>query len=193
VLNLSGNSIYREVECFDDGSIRCVSLSFKDTCEDETQLLGVRFNEYDYGTCAPYKVVEKDHWLFKNIGINRSNFIFGEKSLNQNTAVEVRRIDPGRPNHGEGLTGAGASGWETDKLSKTAPKDFKIVAKGINKYGGADMVVREPRGTSGGVFSSSSIVFAGSLLVDPIVSKIAINAINKGLGRQTGNEIDYVE
>jgi len=44
VLSLSSNSFNREIDFFDDGSLRCVSLRFNDTAEDESQLIGVRFN-----------------------------------------------------------------------------------------------------------------------------------------------------
>ncbi len=41
-------------------------------------------------------------------------------SLNQNTTKDYVRYDPGRPGLEDGLEGVGASGWEVDRLSKTA-------------------------------------------------------------------------
>ncbi len=78
-----------------------------------------------------------------------------------------------------GLKGIGGSGWETDKLSKTAAKDFFQLAKGLNKKGGADLVLREPAETRGGVFSVSSITFGGSLLIDNVCSGMVKNVLNK--------------
>jgi hypothetical protein len=75
----------------------------------------------------------------------------------------------------------GASGWETDKLSRQAPKDFVAVAKGLNKHGGADMVVRDPDGTRGGLFSASSVTFSGSLLIDAVCSKILKNVLGRAM------------
>lgn len=166
ILNISGNSIYREIEFFSDGSTRCVSLSFKDSCEDETQILGVRFSSSDYATCAPYKILKPNHWVFQRVPIPKSK-VFGGLSLNQNTQNT--------------LDGVGASGWETDKLCKSSPRDIKLVAKGLNSKGGADMVVRESNGKRGGMFSASSIVFGSCLLIDNTSSIIVKNVLSRAL------------
>ncbi len=171
ILNISGNSIYREIEFFADGSTRCVSLSFKDSCQDEAQILGVRFSSSDYATCAPYKILKPNHWVFQGMSISKSK-IFGGLSLNQNTQNT--------------LDGAGASGWETDKICKSSPRDIKLVAKGLNPKGGADMVVREPNGKRGGMFSASSIVFGGCLLIDNVSSMIVKNVLSRAL-KAAGN------
>jgi hypothetical protein len=183
ILNISGNSIYREVEFFEDGSLRCTSLRFSESCADETQLLGVRFSEADYSTCAPYKIIDPEHWAFKNIPISKSR-LFGGLSLIQNTAKHTSRLDPGRPGAEGGLDGCGASGWETDVLSRTAPKDMVTIAKGCNPYGGADMVVREANGERGGLFSASSLVFSGCLLIDNVASMLLKNVLDRVLGQK---------
>lgn len=178
IINLSGNSIYREVEFSNDGSLRCVSLSFADSVEDETQLLGVRFDDYDYGTCAPFKILRPEHWVFSNLPINPEYPYFGSLSLNQNTCHRNIRYDPGRPGMSYGLKGHGASGWETDKLSATAPDDIVMVAKGMNgRNMGANMVVRNPGGNRGGMFSASSLLFGASLAIDTVASGIVKNVI----------------
>ena len=183
VINLSGNTLYRAVDFYEDGSLRCVSLHFSEKIADETQLLGVRFSDEDYGTCAPFKIVDPTHWAFHNAPVNTHSLFFGGLSLNQNTCVRMSRYDSGRPGVKNGLKGMGASGWETDKLSKTAPNDMYIIAKGMNKGGGADMVVREPNGTRGGMFSASSLVFGGSLLIDDVSSTVSKKIIQKALKR----------
>jgi len=181
IVNLSGNSIYREVDFLEDGSIRCLSTKFHKSVEDETQLIGVRFTESDYGTWAPYQIQRPDHWLFKGCNGITKNKNFGEDTLNRWTDPKTVRYNPGRPGVKSGLQGIGASGWETDKLSTTASPDFIRVAKGQNRWGGADMVVREPAGHRGGVFSASSITFGGSLLVDDVCSQIVKNVLEKAL------------
>lgn len=181
VLNLSGNSIYREIEYFDDGSLRCVSLKFGETAEDETQVIGVRFDMGGYGTCAPYKVLEAGHWAFKGTNL-KMNDSFGFDCLNN----QMDKLHPdfikdpaSRPGMAR-LKGRGGSGWETDKLSSTAPADIKLIAKGTNKFmGGADMVVREQDGQHGMLFSASSITFGGTLLVDQNCSRIINNVLEK--------------
>ncbi len=182
VLNLSGNTLFREIEVHGDGSTQCVSLSFKDSCEDETQLIGVRFTAAGYGTCAPYKVLEPASWVFEGIdGVTRGTLI-GQRCLNQATAPDSEIYNPGRPSGH--LLGQGASGWETDKLSATAPSDFQLIAKGTNGVrGGADMVLREPAGTRGGCFSASSIVFTAALLVDEAASRLTRNVIARSVRR----------
>jgi hypothetical protein len=181
--------MYREIEFLEDGSTRCVSLSFANSCADETKLLGVRFSEDDLGTCAPYKILEPENWVFSGITESGNNTLFGQKSLNRNTAKKNSRYDPGRPGDVEGLRGIGGSGWETDKLSKTAPKDIKVVAKGLNPNGGADMVIREPQGLRGGVFSASSITFGGCLLVDDNASQIVKNVIARALDNKVAEKL----
>jgi len=183
ILNLSGNSMYREINFFEDGSTRCSSLDFSQTCEDESKLLGVRFTSEDYGTCAPYKIVDPEHWVFAGTAARNGDEVFGERSLNQQTdnGGSLTLLNTGRPQQGEQLLGFGASGWETDKLTQTAPGDFKLVAKGMNPNGGAEMVVRDPDKTRGGVFSGSSIVFGGSLPVDAVCSAIVKNVLNRAL------------
>ena len=179
IYNISGNTLYREIDFYEDGSHRCTSLKFKDSVEDETQLIGVRFSLADYGTCAPYKITKPSHWVFDDIPIHKRSETFGHLSLNQNTHKHSNRYDPGRPGVEFGLRGSGASGWETDKLSKNAPADFTVVARGQNPWGGAEMVVREPEGNRGAVFSVSSITFGGALLIDEVCSQIVHNALSK--------------
>lgn len=176
ILNISGNTMYREVEFFKDGSLRCTSTSFCKSCADETQLVGVRFTMDDYATCSPFKIIDESHWAFSSLPVKKG-MLFGTLSLNQNTHRKFSRYDSGRPGTEFGLTGMGASGWECDKISNTAPKDIKLIAKGINKHGGAHMIIREPEGTRGGMFSASSLVFSGCLLVDCISSTVVKNII----------------
>ena len=179
ILNFSGNSIYREVSFDSSYNIKCESLSFNDSVEDETKLIGVRFSPIDYGTCSSYKALKPKHWVFKGTDIKK-NQIFGERSLNRNINKKNNYYDPGRPGN-LGLRGEGASGWETDKLTKNSPKDIIKIAKGNNKNGGADMIVRDKNKNRGLLFSASSITFGGSLLIDKVNSCIALNVIKKSL------------
>ncbi len=180
IVNAGANSIYREIEVFDDGSTRCVSLSFNRSCADESQILGVRFTPDDYGTSSAYKVIEPDHWIFTGTELKKGE-AFGEDSLNRNLLTDKKLYRPDQPGIAGGLRGRGGSGWETDKLTRTAPEDMKLVAKGMNPHGGAEMVLREPHVTRGGMFSASSITFSGSLLIDPIVSKLTRTFLEKSL------------
>ena len=182
ILNLSGNSIYREIEFYDDGSLRCVSLRFNDTVEDESQLIGVRFDMKGYGSCAPFQVKNPNHWAFRGTNL-KLNDLFSRKSLNHNVKKlsSTFDMDPASSPGMADLIGNGGSGWETDKLTSTAPKDFILLAKGENQNnGGADMIIRETPGKAI-VFSASSITFGGSLLIDNNSSVIVKNILNKCL------------
>ncbi len=187
VLNLSGNSIFREIEFYEDGSSRCVSLFFEKGCADETEVLGVRFDMSDYGSCAPFKAVQPDHPLFEGCPLDADG-VFGRDSLNRDTPVDREVYNPGRPGSGQkgspyALHGRGASGWETDKRPPHRENEFELLAKGLNSGGGADMVCRLPGGTRGLLFSASSLTFGAALLIDPVISRLAHNAIRHGLAR----------
>jgi N,N-dimethylformamidase len=179
IFNISGNTMYRSVDFTGDGSIYCTSLKFHEKVDDETQLIGVRFTEGDYGTCAPYKAEALDHWAFQFAPLPPKDPRFGFQSLNQNTRFSSVRYNPGRPGVELGLQGHGASGWETDKKSATTPKEFTVIAKGQNRFGGADMMIREPEGHRGGVFTASSITYGGALLIDDTCSQILKNVLRK--------------
>jgi hypothetical protein len=179
LLNISGNSLYCEVEILRE-AMRFVGGLFVDSCADETQLLGVRFTRNDIGTLAPYRVVKPNHWSFAGIRLP-SDHCFGRRSLNQETPRTAQGLDPSRPGESPVVYGQGASGWETDKISETAPKDITVIAKGMNRFGGADMVVREPSGARGGLFSVSSITFSGALLVDGVASQLVMNVMERAL------------
>lgn len=187
ILNLSGNSIYREVEFYEDGSLHCVSLRFSETAEDETKLIGVRFDMRGYGTCAPYKVVNPDHWVFNETNLKKGD-VFATKSLNRSMSGKDKDDFNKNPASNPGLaplTGDGGSGWETDKITQSAPKDITVLAKGTNKLrGGSDMIIREAE--SGNLmFSASSITFGGSLLIDSSCSILVNNVLKRALGKQS--------
>lgn len=174
IVNLSGNSIYRQIEFYDDGSQRCISLEFSKSCQDETGLIGVRFDMNGYSTCAPYQVLAPDHWVFNSTGLQKGSLI-AARCLNN-------RKPAGKYAHVPLKYTQGGSGWETDKISKTAPKDIILLAKGLNPDGGgAEMIIREPHADRGGLFSASSITFGGSLLADDICSKMVMNVLGRAL------------
>src|SRR3978361_693652 len=89
--------------------------------ESEANLLGVVFDPRGIMTGAPYRVLDGSHWVFAGTGL-RTGDVFGAKSLHMRC--------PG-----------GASGHETDKISKCSPKNVHLLAKGLNPdEGGAEMV-----------------------------------------------------
>lgn len=129
--------------------------------ESEASLLGVVYDDRAIMTAAPYRVIDAAHWVFEGTGLAEGSE-FGHRSLHE-------RI-PG-----------GASGHETDKISKSSPANTHLLAKGMNPdNGGADMVLHEPTG-GGAVFSAGSITWPSSLLVDASVSRITANVVRRFL------------
>jgi hypothetical protein len=184
VLNLSGNSIYREIEFLGGGDTRWKGV-FHETCADETDVLGVRLSVSSYGTAAPYRVLRPGHWAFEGLDVRRGSLL-GAQSLNRWAPPAHPGYDPGRPGTAGGLRGGGASGWEADALVPGAPEGCEVLARGANPGGGASMVMRGPSGTRGGMFTASSILFGGCLLVDDVASGVVRNVIGRALGGDHG-------
>jgi N,N-dimethylformamidase len=129
--------------------------------EEESRLLGVVTTLTGMGTGAPYRVLHADHWAFSGTGL-ANNDLFGLSSLNMRC--------PG-----------GASGHETDKVSKHSPADITVLAKGTNPDdGGAEMVCFDTS-SGGAVFSVGSISYASATVVDAQVSRITANVLNRFL------------
>ncbi|MEW5979491.1 MAG: N,N-dimethylformamidase beta subunit family domain-containing protein [Acidobacteriota bacterium] len=183
LMYLGGNGINCEVEFVDDSALRCKtqllnvggSLGMHDpddpsvfyesrfhrTAECEANLLGVVCTASGIMTAAPYRVVSSTHWVFRGTGL-REGDLFGQEGLQERCS-------------------GGASGHETDKMSRFSPPGTQLLAKGTNpEEGGAEMVVfGTPSG--GGVFSVGSITYPACLLVDPHVSRITANVIDRFL------------
>ena len=180
IVCLGGNTMFREIELDDEG-ITCTGFDFWQSGIDETELIGARFSDEDFATAAPYQVKRPDHWVFESMDVERKQE-FGAKCLNRSVDIgPIDEYDAGKPTPDGLLLGEGASGWETDKRSRRHRRVFTMVAKGTNRGGGADMLVREPLGSQGGVFNASSICYSGSLLVDPVVSGITRNVFRRAM------------
>ena len=76
----------------------------------------------------------------------------------------------------------GASGHETDKISPAnSPNNVELLARGMNPdNGGAQMVTFDTPG-GGKVFSTGSICYVSSLLVDDAVSRVTGAVLNRFL------------
>jgi hypothetical protein len=121
----------------------------------ETKILGIRFTNAGYSSFKPYKVISPHHWIFADTEVKKGDLIGAQ-----------------------GLNTGGASGWELDKINPYAtPPGLVHLAKGTNRWrNGADMIYFEQAG-GGGIFSVGSITFGGSLVIDPVLSKMMQNVI----------------
>ncbi|MCS7045389.1 MAG: carboxypeptidase regulatory-like domain-containing protein [Gemmataceae bacterium] len=176
LMYLGGNGLNCEVEIFDDHTVVCHNTAitslwpegmggaesrFARRYESEANLLGVVFDPRGIMTAAPYRVEDARHWVFAGTGL-RNGDQFGRKSLHMRV--------PG-----------GASGHETDKISKSSPKNVHRLAKGLNPdNGGADLVIFDTP-SRGMVFSVGSICWPSCLPVDDGVSRITANVLRRFL------------
>jgi N,N-dimethylformamidase len=125
--------------------------------ESEAHLLGVVYDERGVMTAAPYRVIDGRHWALAGTGL-REGDPFGYDSLHE-------RI-PG-----------GASGHETDKISPSSPAGIERLAKGTNPDDGGADLIHYTTSSGGAVFSTGSICWPSSLLVDDAVSRITANVL----------------
>ncbi len=185
LMYLGGNGLNCEVDFLDDATLRFKTqlvseggaLGMRDlkdpgiyyesrfhrTYESEANLLGVVCTETGIMTAAPYRVRHAAHWAFEGTGLSDGD-TFGERSLHERV-------------HG------GASGHETDKMSpRFSPPGTVLLAKGTNPDdGGAEMVYYKVERSGGEVFSVGSITYPSCLLVDPHVSRVTKNVIERFL------------
>jgi len=165
---LGGNGIAAEVDVIDSSRVRYLSEDRTDsadvesrfhmTVEPSSKLIGTVTATNGLMTAAPYEVLDGSHWVFENTDLETSD-TFGEESLQERCS-------------------GGASGCETDVLSPHAPEDLHHLAKGLNpEDAGADMVYYETP-SDGAVFSTGSITYPASLLIDDNISQITTNILD---------------
>lgn len=175
---LGGNGINCEVEFLDDermvvlnntAAVHEESLHidvsdayesrFHRTIESEGNLLGVAFSESGIMTAAPYETLNPDHWIFEGTDLKAGD-LFGEETLQERVS-------------------GGASGHETDKLSRFAPVGTEVVAKGTNPNNGGGEITYFETASGGEVFSVGSITYTAGLLVDDTLTTITQNVLNR--------------
>lgn len=71
----------------------------------------------------------------------------------------------------------GASGHETDKVSRSSPPNVQMLAKGVNPDNGGAEIVLFDTPSNGAVFSVGSIAWNSSILVDDAVARITANVL----------------
>jgi len=168
LVNLSGCGFYAEVEFPDEDTMLCRREGYWELRTDPTaELLGVEYTHGGFNSGAPYEVLDASHWSFSETGLNNGDS-FGEK-------CQMERCS------------GGASALELDKITENSPSNLIHLARGLNgadenngEGAGGDMVFFETTG-GGQVFSSGSLGWPLSLLVDNNVSKITKNVLSRFL------------
>jgi len=138
----------------------------------ERYVLGVATEACDVGGTA-YTVLQASHPIFTGIGVANGS-TFGASGYNT----------------GGGSFNGRASAWETDTSNGFGASHMGCSASDGNIYGsvpsgltvlaagsGSEMTLYQPAG-GGSMFSVGSITFGGSLVVDPIISRIITNVLN---------------
>jgi hypothetical protein len=180
LLYLGGNGLNAEVEFLDDSRMRVNNNTdgvvnegahveadggyesrFHSRVESEGALLGVTYSQSGIMTAAPYRVRQSSHWVFDGTGLSDGD-LFGTASLQERVS-------------------GGASGHETDKLSRYAPEGTEVVAKGTNPDDGGAEMAHYGTDSGGAVFSAGSITYTASLLVDDDVSTVTRNVLDRFL------------
>lgn len=145
----------------------------------EANILGVAYTGAGANTSVPYIVVDPDHWVFENTGVEKGELM--GKSLNRGWA----------------------SGHETDKPvydPQHTPENAVLLAEGLNKQrksklgdpdadidGGAHMMYYEHEG-GGAVFSAGSINYGGSLMVDSTMEQLTYNVLRRLLNEEEASK-----
>jgi hypothetical protein len=182
LMYLGGNGLNCEVELTPDLHMRCLTHLFSRsgemggdidqpdrilesrmhrTVESEANLLGVVCSESGIMTGAPYRTLNPSHWIFDGTELGEGD-LFGMNSQHE-------RI-PG-----------GASGHETDKRSGSSPANTVLLAKGTNPDNGGAEMTYYCTDSGGEVFSTGSISYIASLLVDEPVSRLTKNVLSRFL------------
>lgn len=162
LMYLGGCGLLAEVEFDDPFTMRPRIEGHADLRQEpEAKLLGVAYSHAGYQSAAPYRVIEGGHWAFAGTGLQTGD-LFGQQSLHERC--------PG-----------GASGHELDKISPDSPSDLCHLAKGTNPNDdGADLVLFQTA-SGGAVFAAGSLCWTLSIAVDPGVSRITRNVLDRFL------------
>lgn len=173
ILNLSGNSLYQQVEYNGDKTIKAVRKGFKSTKGVES-MADYFWTDLRIKSFSPYRL--------NNGSLNE---MLGRETLFD---FQCLKLNQGYNAHFPVQTEAtiflktGASGWEVDKIDERLKSKAVLLAKGRNDNGlGADIFyIPESEGGRGLFFSTSSIAFIASLLVDDDLSNLVKSVLKNG-------------
>ena len=143
-----------------------------------TKYLGTGYGLlFSNGNFGAYSVIDPTHWVFEGTGVQAGTF-FGTTSLNGNAIL----------------------GHEIDVVDELfSPSNIQVLARGKNLRPSYQLNIRNcnmrqfPSATEGGdmvyfdhpgggaVFGAPTVAFGGSAMVDPVVSRILENVLERFL------------
>lgn len=163
IIYLGGNGIYERVQYTADGNAVVFRRAdgsrdvYANSGQSEAQILGVSHYQPTYMSFSPYQVRDTANNPFtEGTGLSEGD-VFGSVS-----------------------DAIAASGWEVDRRQIAVPGSV-LIAEGLNKTGGAEMLYVPPLATKGWVFSAGSLSFTGSVPTDTAVQKLLQNVFTQAV------------
>ncbi|MGP3775931.1 N,N-dimethylformamidase beta subunit family domain-containing protein [Streptomyces sp. SDT5-1] len=163
IIYLGGNGIYERMRYTADGNAIVFRRAdgsrdvYADAGQSEEQILGVSHYGPTYMSFSPYQVRDTANNPFTpGTGLSVGD-VFGSSSYD-----------------------IAASGWEVDRRQADVPGSV-LIAEGMNKTGGAEMLYVPPTGTKGWVFTAGSLSFTGSVPTDSAVQKLLQNVFTQAV------------
>ena len=182
IINLSGNTFHGLVKYTKKFQLQFIGMPLFSLIPRKDNFMNIKDyskGSEDYSKCSHYRVIQKKHQFFENVRFQHGDQL-GTKCLNKETQKNSEFYLPERSGLSIGLTGEGASGWETDNLANKQDKRFSLLAKGA-LTSGADMFFKKGTKEYGHIFSAGSITYIGSLLIDKEISTLTKNVIHQAL------------
>ncbi len=155
----------------DDATVRCLSHDDSNdpssghesrmhrTAESEANLLGVVFTYTGVMTSAPYPCSDEKHWAMAGTGL-RNGDLFGRRRCTNGSPAEPPVMRPTRS-------------------APTLQRMFNVSQKGPTRRRRGGSGFRETG--RGAVFSVGSITWVSALFIDPHVSRITRNVLERFL------------
>lgn len=163
IIYLGGNGIYERMRYTSDGHAIVFRRTdgsrdvYADSGQSEAQILGVSHYQPTYMSFSPYQVRDTGNNPFTpGTGLSVGD-IFGTPSYN-----------------------IAASGWEVDRRQVDVPGSV-LIAEGLNKTGGAEMLYVPPVATKGWVFSAGSLTLTASVPTDTSLQKLLQNVFTQAV------------
>ena len=168
IISLGGNQAYwkirfsdnyQKIECRKDGTFFENTLIpaglWRTSFSNEAKYLGNAYTDAGYETYCSYKVINAQHWLYKNCTIKNGDE-FGKY----------------------GIDNRGLSGDEMDKVNDNTPKNSVLLAKGTNPdNGGGDILIIENKNNA--ILSFGSIACGIGLNKDKVFTQMTKNFLER--------------
>jgi hypothetical protein len=173
LIYLGGNGLYERVEFTPDLDVMLMRRGdpghqnrwlFQNQGRAELDVLGVAYDGDNWmGSAAGYRTRRPDHRFLRGTGLVY-DAPFGESGLTGAKAT----AENGK-----------ACGWEMDNQGPNPPAGTVLLAEAADIPGGSQMTCWDRNG--GFVYSVGSLIYGGSLALDPILQRILHNVLDECL------------